>query len=40
MSIADLLARTLLAPQEIPVGAITALFGAPFFLFVYFKERS
>ena len=40
MSVADLLARTLLAPQEIPVGAITALFGAPFFLFVYFKERS
>ncbi|MBE5870119.1 MAG: iron ABC transporter permease [Lachnospiraceae bacterium] len=39
LSLADLLARTLLAPQEIPVGAVTAFFGAPFFLFVYFKER-
>ncbi|HUV28774.1 MAG TPA: iron chelate uptake ABC transporter family permease subunit [Anaerolineales bacterium] len=32
--IADLLARTLLAPQEIPVGVITALAGAPFFLWI------
>ncbi len=39
MVIADLLARTILAPQEIPVGAITALIGAPFFLYVYFKKR-
>jgi iron complex transport system permease protein len=30
--IADLLARTLLAPQEIPLGVITALIGAPFFI--------
>ncbi len=29
---ADLLARTLLAPQELPVGVITALTGAPFFV--------
>lgn len=32
--IADLLARTLLAPQEIPIGIITALAGTPFFLWV------
>ena len=32
--IADLLARTLLAPIEIPVGVITALIGAPFFLYL------
>ncbi len=31
---ADVLARRLLAPQEIPVGVITALAGAPFFLWV------
>lgn len=30
--LADLLARMLLAPMEIPVGVITALFGGPFFL--------
>ena len=27
-----LLARVIIAPQEIPVGIITALVGAPFFL--------
>ncbi|MCQ3938186.1 MAG: iron ABC transporter permease [Chloroflexi bacterium] len=32
--IADILARIVLAPQEIPVGIITALAGAPFFLWV------
>jgi iron complex transport system permease protein len=29
---ADLLARTVLAPQELPVGVVTALAGAPFFV--------
>ena len=32
--LADLLARTLLAPQVLPVGIITAMAGAPFFLWV------
>jgi iron complex transport system permease protein len=32
--LADLLARIILAPQELPVGIITALAGAPFFLWV------
>jgi iron complex transport system permease protein len=31
---ADILARTLLAPVEIPIGVVTAFFGAPFFLFL------
>lgn len=30
----DTLARTIIAPTEIPVGIITALFGAPFFLYL------
>jgi iron complex transport system permease protein len=30
----DLLARTLMAPTEIPIGVITALAGAPFFLYL------
>ena len=29
---ADVLARTLFAPQEIPIGIITSLVGAPFLL--------
>ncbi len=31
---ADTLARTLMAPLELPVGILTALFGAPFFLII------
>jgi len=30
--IADLIARTMIAPQEIPLGVVTALIGAPFFI--------
>jgi iron complex transport system permease protein len=32
--LADTLARSLFAPAEIPIGVITAFFGAPFFLFL------
>ena len=32
--VADILARVLMAPQELPVGIITALCGAPFFLWI------
>jgi len=38
MALADMIARSLLAPREIPVGAVTALVGAPFFLWVYFRS--
>ena len=34
LSLSDILARVLLAPQEIPVGVITAVTGAPFFLWI------
>ena len=32
--LADLSPRTVLAPQELPVGVITPLAGAPFFIFL------
>ena len=32
--LADTLARTLLAPRQLPVGAITAAVGVPAFLFL------
>jgi len=35
--IADTIARTVIAPRELPVGAITALIGAP--LFIYLLKR-
>jgi iron complex transport system permease protein len=38
--LADLLARLVLAPQELPVGIITALAGAPFFLWVLLRAPS
>lgn len=37
--IADLGARTLISPGEVPVGVITALFGAPFFLYLLRRQR-
>lgn len=40
MVMADLVSRTLLAPREIPVGAVTALIGAPFFAYIYFRRRA
>ncbi len=37
--LADILARTVLAPTEIPIGVITALCGAPFFLYLLRYKR-
>jgi iron complex transport system permease protein len=38
--LADVLARVLLAPQELPVGIVTALVGAPFFLWVLRRAKN
>ncbi len=38
MVAADLLARVAIAPSEIPVGAITALCGGPFFIYMLRRE--
>lgn len=37
--VCDLLARLLFAPFELPVGIVLAFAGAPFFLFLLFKQR-
>jgi iron complex transport system permease protein len=39
MVLADLAARTVVSPQEIPVGAVTAVLGGPFFLYLLRRER-
>ncbi len=39
MVLADTLARTLLAPNELPVGIVTAFFGAPFFIFLLKRKK-
>jgi len=37
--LADLIARSVLAPTEIPIGVITALCGAPFFLYLLRRRK-
>ncbi len=35
---ADILARTLVAPAEMPIGILTAALGAPFFLWLLLRR--
>ena len=37
--VCDLIARTIVAPVEMPVGIITAIIGGPFFLWLLFRGR-
>jgi iron complex transport system permease protein len=39
LALADLTARVVLAPAEIPIGVVTAFFGAPFFVMVLRTSR-
>ena len=39
LMLAELVSRTIMAPAIIPVGAVTALVGAPFFALVFFRGR-
>lgn len=36
---ADLLARTIVIPAELPIGIITAMLGGPFFLWILYKSK-
>ncbi|GAP09060.1 ABC-type Fe3+-siderophore transport system, permease component [Bellilinea caldifistulae] len=38
--VADVLARVVMTPQELPVGIITALAGAPFFIWILRRSRT
>ncbi|MCL2045887.1 MAG: iron ABC transporter permease [Oscillospiraceae bacterium] len=40
MVICDLVARTVVSPAELPVGAVTAMIGAPFFAYIYFGRKN
>ena len=37
--LADTVARTVIAPEQLPVGVVTALVGGPFFLFLLMSEK-
>ena len=39
MVLADLFARTMIKPAELPVGLITSAIGSPFFLWLIFRIR-
>jgi len=39
MIIADLMARTIIQPAELPIGLITSAIGSPFFLWLIFKIK-
>jgi iron complex transport system permease protein len=38
--LADVLARTIVVPAEMPIGIITAAVGAPFFLWILLRNRT
>ena len=40
LSFCDLFARIVITPNELPVGVVTSLMGAPFFAYVFFRRRS
>ena len=37
---ADIIGRTIIAPSEIPVGIVTAIIGAPYFLYLLLRKKS
>jgi len=37
--VADIAARSVLAPRELPVGVVTAVIGAPFFLYLLARAK-
>jgi cobalamin transport system permease protein len=39
LTLADLIARTAVSPGELPIGVVTAFFGAPFFVLVLRTSR-
>jgi iron complex transport system permease protein len=38
--LADVIARSILSPAELPIGVVTAFFGAPFFAVILRTSRS
>jgi iron complex transport system permease protein len=40
LTLADLLARTIVAPAELPIGILTAMVGTPVFLYIIISERN
>ena len=39
LTLADTISRTIVAPSELPIGILTALFGTPFFLYILWEQK-
>lgn len=39
LTLADMFSRVVVAPAELPVGIVTALIGAPFFIYLLFQQK-
>lgn len=39
LTVADMFSRVVVAPAELPIGIVTALVGAPFFLYLLFQQK-
>ncbi|WP_330615935.1 FecCD family ABC transporter permease [Serpentinicella alkaliphila] len=39
MILCDTIARTIIPPTEIPVGAVTAIFGSPYFIYLLYRSK-
>lgn len=40
LTLADTIARTIIAPEQLPVGVITAMLGVPVFLYLLYRSRT
>lgn len=40
LTLADLIGRAIIAPSELPVGIVTAMIGAPYFLYLLYRNRN
>ena len=40
LTLADILSRVVIAPAELPIGIVTALLGAPFFMSLLWQQRN
>ena len=38
--LSDLISKIVIAPAQLPVGVVTSLIGAPFFIFLIIKQKS
>ena len=38
--ISDIIGRTIISPMEIPVGIVTAIIGAPYFLYLLLRKKA